>query len=254
MSVAAIGLASFVELPLRRAPGAAHMLCDEGLLAGAAELTVRRYVWDPPAVSLGKFQELDDEARRVLAGVGIDVVRRPSGGRLVLHGEGFEWSFAAVWPAGALPYGPQAPYRLVSAAMAAALGDLGVAVDVTREEPYTRSALCFASALRHDLLVAGRKAVAVAQAVHGGRALVHGSVLERRPPAALVRAVEQASGEPWRGEGLAAGGSVSDAAALWAAFVGRLAVTGPDDGGWSGFDQGLDGVGVRPASRRETHR
>lgn len=251
MSVTAAGLTSFVELPLRADPGAAQMLCDERLLAGAAELTIRRYVWDPPAVSLGKFQELDDGARRVLAAVGIDVVRRPSGGRLVLHGAGFEWSFAVVWPAGALPYGTQAPYRLVSAAMAGALTDLGVAVDATREAPYTRSALCFASALRHDLLVAGDKTVAVAQAVRRGRALVHGSVLERRPPAVLVRAVEKACGEPWRGEGIAGGGSVPDAVALWAAFVGRLVVTGAGDAGWAGLDHDVVGVGVPPGSRRE---
>ena len=254
MSVAAVGLTTFVELPLRGGPGAAQMLCDERLLAGAAELTVRRYVWDPPAVSLGKFQELDDGARRVLAAAGLDAVRRPSGGRLVLHGESFEWSFAVVWPAGVLPYGPRAPYRLVSAAMAGALADLGVAVDARRDEPYARSALCFASALRHDLLVGGSKAIAVAQAVRGGRALVHGSVLERRPPVALLRAVEAASGEPWRGDGLAAGGVVPDPAALWAAFVGRLAGTGADDAGWAGLGHGVVGVSAPRASRREMRR
>ena len=251
MSVAAVGLASFVELPLRGAPGAVQMRCDEGLLAGAAELTGRRYVWDPPAVSLGKFQKLGAGAGEALAAAGLDVVRRPSGGRLVLHGEGFEWSFAVVWPAGALPFGTRAPYRLVSAAMAAALADLGVAVDATRDEPYTRSALCFASALRHDLLVGGGKAVAVAQAVRGGRALVHGSVLEQRPPAALVRAVETAAGEPWRGEGLAAGGAVPEAAALWAAFVGRLAVTDETHAGWSAFAHAKRAPAGRPPARRE---
>jgi lipoate-protein ligase A len=254
VSVAAAGLATFVELPLRGGPGVVQMRCDEGLLAGAAELTVRRYTWDPPAVSLGKFQAFDDGACRVLAAAGLDVVRRPSGGRLVLHGEGFEWSFAVIWPVGALPYGTQAPYRLASAAMAAALADLGVAVDALRDEPYARSALCFASALRHDLLVAGGKAVAVAQAVRGGRALVHGSVLERRPPTALVRAVESATGERWRGEGLAAGGAVPDASALWAAFVGRLAVVGADGAGWVGLDRDVAGPGDSRVSRREMRR
>jgi hypothetical protein len=92
-----------------------------------------------------------------------------------------------------------------------------------RDESYTRSALCFASALRHDLLVGGAKAVAVAQVRRVDRQLVHGSVLERRPPAALVTAVEAAAGEPWRGEGLATGaGIVPDGAALWRAFVERL--------------------------------
>ena len=204
------------------------MACDERLLAEAAELTVRRFLWAPPAVSLGRFQELAPGARTILEAAGLDVVRRPSGGRLVLHGEGFEWSFAVVWPAGALPYGTRAPYRLVHAAMVAALGELGVAPDAARDEPYTRSPLCFASALRHDLLVAGAKAVAVAQSRRDGRTLVHGSVLECRPPAALLAAVEAATGERWHGEGLAAGGPAPDGATLWAAFVARLAEASGD--------------------------
>jgi len=229
--------AGLVELPLLRASGSEQMCLDERLLAGEGDgadvgleglagldrLVVRRYLWSPPAVSLGRFQDPAGNARRVLEAAGLDVVRRPSGGRLVLHGEGFEWSFAVVWPAGALPYGTRAPYRIVRAAMADALSDLGVAPDGARDEPYTRSPLCFASALRHDLLVAGAKAVAVAQCQRAGRCLVHGSVLERCPPAALVAAVEAAVGQPWQGDGLAGGAIVPDGATLWAAFVERLA-------------------------------
>lgn len=228
------GAATLVELPLLRATGEAQMAADERLFDGACELTARRYLWNPPAVSLGKFQELAPGAQAILAAAGVDVVRRPSGGRLVLHGEGFEWSFAVAFPAGALPWGTHAAYRLVRAAMAAALADAGLTCDAAREEPYTRSALCFASALRHDLLVAGGKAVAVAQVRRGDRQLVHGSVLERRPPAELVAAVEAATGEPWHGDGLAAcrAGqttvgdgfqSVPDAETLWRGFLTELA-------------------------------
>ena len=216
---------TLVELPLLRASGAEQMAVDERLLDEAAALTVRRYLWSPPAVSLGKFQELASDAQSALAAAGIDVVRRPSGGRLVLHGEGFEWSFAVLVPAGLVPYGTHAAYRLVRDAMAAVLAESGVTPDAARDEPYARSALCFSSALRHDLLVAGEKAVAVAQVRRGDRHLVHGSVLERRPPAALVAAVEAATGERWRGGGLAAGGLEHPGEALWRAFVARLSAS-----------------------------
>ncbi len=134
--------------------------------------------------------------------------RRPAraarrGLRVVVR-RGLAGRHAAVRHAGA--------YRLVRDAMAGALSDVGVAPDDARDEPYTRSPLCFASALRHDLLVAGTKAVAVAQCQRGGRCLVHGSVLERRPPATLVAAVEAAIGQPWQGDGLAGGGIVPDGA------------------------------------------
>ena len=209
---------------------------------GAAGVAVRRYTWTPAAVSLGKFQRFAAGATAALTAAGLDVVRRPSGGRLVLHGAGFEWSFAVALPAGLLPYGTHAAYRLVAGAMAAALDAMGWTPDAAgrtvddgiagsrqaagRREPYTRSALCFATVLRHDLLLDGRKAVAVAQARRGDRLLVHGSVLERRPPAELVAAVEGAVGEPWRGEGLArsggGGGQVPDRETLWRSFLARL--------------------------------
>jgi lipoate-protein ligase A len=214
---------TLVELPLLRAAGSEQMARDERLLDEVDDPTVRRYLWSPPAVSLGRFQDLTPAARAALAAAGIDVVRRPSGGRLVLHGEGFEWSFAVAVPSGLLPYGTRAAYRLVDDAMAAALAAAGVAPDAGRDEPYMRSALCFSSALRYDLLVAGAKAVAVAQVRRGERLLVHGSVLARRPPAALVAALEAATGESWRGDGLAAAGVTLDGEALWRTFVSCLA-------------------------------
>ncbi len=135
------------------------------------------------------------------------MVRRPSGGRLVLHGDGFEWSFAAVFPPGALP-GRRVDdaYEVVSAALAEALSAAGIELDGGREQPYRSSALCFASGLRHDLFAGAGKVAAVAQVRRGGAALVHGSVLERRPPEHLVSAVERLLGEPWQGDGLAGAG------------------------------------------------
>ena len=237
-------VATLAELPLVRGSGDEQMALDARLLDEVDEPTVRRYLWLPAAVSLGKFQELAPESAATLAAAGIDVVRRPSGGRLVLHGEGFEWSFAVVVPAGVLPFNTHAAYRLVRDAMAAALADCGARLDAARDEPYTRSALCFASALRHDLLVAGAKAVAVAQVRHGDRHLVHGSVLERRPPAALVAAVAAATGEPWGADGLAAGGVTPDGAALWRSFVAHL-------GG--ALAHPLDGVGLAVGGAVQQH-
>jgi len=210
-------------LPELRAGGGTQMVLDDGLLAAADEILARRYSWAPPALSLGKFQQV-----ALTAGLPFDVVRRPSGGRAVLHGEEFEWSFAVVFPAGALPAGPRAhvdittPYELVAQAFAAALEQAGVTLDGRGETPYQRSALCFAGALRHDLCFRGEKIVAIAQAKRDGRALVHGSVLMRRPPDVLTQAVEKLVGETWQGEGLAGGGIVLAPETIWNAALMRL--------------------------------
>ena len=210
-------------LPLLRARGGAQMALDDGLLGEAEEVVARRYLWAPPAISLGKFQKLD-----AVPGLPFDVVRRPSGGRAVMHGEDFEWSFAVVFPPGALGVGTQArastslPYELVSRAFAAAFEELGVSLDQGRASPYLRSPLCFATNLRYDLAARGEKLVAIAQARRDGHVLVHGSVLERRPPFELTAVAETLLGDPWQGEGLAGAGYVLDGETLWGRVLARL--------------------------------
>jgi lipoate-protein ligase A len=218
---AAAGRGELRLLPVLVAPGAVQMAIDEALVDDALFVTARRYAWSPPALSLGKFQRLDEA--RAARSLPFDVVRRPSGGRAVLHGEGFEWSFAVVFPPDSLP-GRRVDdaYQVVSAAVAEALGIAGLRLDVGREQAYRSSALCFATALRHDLLAGSQKIVAVAQTRRRGAALVHGSVLERRPPAHLVAAVEELLGEPWRGDGLAGAGVCGDSEAVWRDVVKAL--------------------------------
>lgn len=236
-----------VRLPELTAAAVAQMALDEGLLLEARQVTVRRYRWSPPAVSLGKFQRLPaapsgDAAERSRT-LPFDLVRRPSGGRAVLHGDAFEWSFSVVFPAGwdgagepardgedaVLAAGRDRPrggrvddaYGIVSSAMAAALSAAGVAVSSERGGPYRRSSLCLSTSLRHDLHTRHGKIVAVAQVRREGATLVHGSVLVRRPPADLVAALETLVGEPWRGEGLEAAASI-DGDAVWVSFNGAL--------------------------------
>jgi len=210
-------------LPELRAGGGAQMALDTGLLETVDDVTARRYTWAPPALSLGKFQKYEP-----LPGVPFDVVRRPSGGRAVLHGEGFEWSFAVAFSAGALGAGARAgfdvakPYDIVAGVFAGAFEALGVTLDGGRESAYQRSALCFASVLRHDVTARGEKLVAVAQARRGGRVLVHGSVLERRPPDELVQVAETLLGEPWQGDGLAGAGYVLAPEMIWKRVLVRL--------------------------------
>lgn len=210
-------------LPDLRASGAAQMALDTGLLQTADRVIARKYSWAPVALSLGRFQKYE-----AVPGLPFDVVRRPSGGRAVLHGEDFEWSFAVALPPGALGAGTRAgadaakPYDMVTGAFAGALEALGVQLDDGRDQPYHLSTLCFATSLRHDLLARGEKLVAVAQARVGGRVLVHGSVLQRRPPDELVQVAETLLGEPWQGDGLAGAGYVLAPEMVWRRVLVRL--------------------------------
>ena len=210
-------------LPEFRAGGGAQMAFDQGLLETVDEVMARRYTWAPPALSIGKFQDL-----QLVPGLPFEVVRRPSGGRAVLHGEAFEWSFAVAFPPGLPTAGPRAAvdvgtsYGLVAGAFAAALRELGVTLDGSGEVPYQRSKLCFAGALRYDICSRGQKVVAIAQAKKGGRTLVHGSFLLERPPTELVQAVEALVGEVWESEGLAGSGVVLAPETVWNTTLRKL--------------------------------
>ena len=90
-------------IPPLRLEGAWQMAIDEHLLDRAladpsAGPSFRLYRWSRPTVSLGYHQRIVPPHWRTLAAQGlIDLVRRPTGGRAVLHGQ--DLSYALIWPA-----------------------------------------------------------------------------------------------------------------------------------------------------------
>ena len=83
-----------------RATGAGNMARDEALAralsSGEIGPTIRLYGWAPPSVSIGFHQEENDFDRAALARLGIDLVRRPTGGRAILHWH--ELTYCALLP------------------------------------------------------------------------------------------------------------------------------------------------------------
>jgi lipoate-protein ligase A len=162
---------------------AMDLAAAEALAAGSGLPTLRLYGWSPWAVSLGYNQREDeiDTARCVEAG--IDVVRRPTGGRAILHAE--ELTYCVVMPAGRRSI--LDVYNEISAALVAGLGLFGVEATLQRSQPdfpehyRSRSAIpCFTASARYEIEVDGRKLVGSAQRrVSGAREVVlqHGSIL-----------------------------------------------------------------------------
>ncbi|WP_324716367.1 biotin/lipoate A/B protein ligase family protein [Carboxydochorda subterranea] len=177
-------------------PGRAswNMAVDEAVLESveheAAPPTVRFYRWAPPAVSLGYFQEwqraVNENACRQ---AGVDVVRRPTGGRAVFHH--VEVTYAVMLPPGHPVAGLAVMdgYRRISEALREGLRLLGVEADLARPAAPAgqgREALagaCFDSASRYELEWRGRKLVGSAQVRRAsGAVLQHGSIPIRLDP------------------------------------------------------------------------
>lgn len=182
---------------LSDAPGdpAWNMALDEALLEshrlGFTPPTLRFYSWTPSALSLGYAQPLEDADLDACRREGLAVVRRPTGGRAVLHRGELTYSLVA---SEGFPASVSGTYQRITEVLARALSRLGL--DLTIEPgKLTRSttASCFQSATRADLLALGRKLVGSAQTRREGAFLQHGSVMLTQRPDEIGRVIRGAS-------------------------------------------------------------
>ncbi len=166
------------------ASGPENMAADEALLEQAAREalppTLRFYTWTPPAVSLGRFQQGDGIRLEFARDRGWDVVRRPTGGRAVLHQH--ELTYGLVLPPSVVGgVGVRTSYRVFSAALNGGLrrllGTEPVAAPEGCEASRSTQPNCFALASECDSLVPGGKLVGSAQVRRRGALLQHGSIL-----------------------------------------------------------------------------
>ncbi len=218
--------------------GAANMALDAATLAaveaGEAPPTLRLYAFEPAALSLGYGQSDDQVDREACRRLGVDVVRRPTGGRAVLHER--DLTYAVVLPVDdpRIPPTVSGTYQVVAEALRDALVALG-ARDVTlapRRAAGGADPACFAAAARTELLLGGRKVAGSAQRRGRRAVLQHGSILLDPDPVRLAACLRGA--DPARLAGAMTGltadpaiGSVAPervAAAVEAALARRLGV------------------------------
>ncbi len=148
-------------------PGAFNMGLDEAILASVAEgrepPTLRLYGWNPPTVTLGYFQGLDEEVdREACARMGVDIVRRVTGGGAVFHDA--ELTYSVVLPETHPLARPNIldSYRILCAGVVEGLARFGLSAEF---------------APINDVLVDGRKISGNAQTRKRGCILQHGTIL-----------------------------------------------------------------------------
>jgi lipoate-protein ligase A len=173
-----------VSWRLLRSPplgGPENMALDEALMARArrsGETVLRVYGWSAPTLSLGRNQRARGIYRDdLLRDRGVGVVRRPTGGRALLHHREVTYSVTA-------PCSAEGPlleaYEEINALLVKALASLGVPVRLAT--PGARAAAptaapCFAEPARGELTLGGRKLVGSAQWRDRAALLQHGSIL-----------------------------------------------------------------------------
>lgn len=173
------------------ANGAWNMAVDEAILesviARSSPPTLRLYSWSPPCLSLGYFQRVERSANLgELKRRGWSLVRRPTGGRAVLHDD--ELTYSVIAPISLLSSIAGASvvqtYLAVSRGLAAALEDAGIGCEIASEragvhsaaQARLASAACFDSPSSYELMAGARKIVGSAQTRRSGVLLQHGSI------------------------------------------------------------------------------
>jgi lipoate-protein ligase A len=160
-----------MDFDLRRAE-----LVDEG----HAEPMLRVYNWKPWCISLGRHQDISEIDASRTAAAGYEIVRRPTGGRAILHAE--ELTYSVIMPSE--DRGIMEVYRQISEALTAGLQLLVPEIDIAKTQPNFQklyreagSIPCFSSSARYEIEFDGRKLVGSAQRRIGGTVLQHGSIL-----------------------------------------------------------------------------
>jgi lipoate-protein ligase A len=166
-----------------------NMAVDEAMLEAARDgrvpPTLRLYAWQPACLSLGYAQSFKDVDVAALAANGWDVVRRPTGGRAILHTDELTYSVTGPVNEPRLEGSVLESYRRLAAALLEALRRLNLPAEVASPRlevslAGARAALngpvCFEVPSDYEIVVAGKKLIGSAQARRKGGVLQHGSL------------------------------------------------------------------------------
>lgn len=176
-----LGAGAWRVLVTDPAPGAWNMALDHALMERTRETgerVLRVYAWSRPTVSFGRHQAVRNRVDPVaVAAAGLDLVRRPTGGRALLHFREVTYSVTAPLAA---HDSVRAWYGAINEVLLAGLRGLGVRADLaspTGRPPVPGTASCFVRADSGEIAVGGRKLVGSALVRLDGALLQHGSIL-----------------------------------------------------------------------------
>jgi lipoate-protein ligase A len=161
------------------------MAVDEAILQNLALekniTTLRLYGWQPACLSLGYAQPSGDINLSKLDQLGWNIVRRPTGGRAILHKDELTYSVIASASDKRLQGSILESYKYISKALLMALNQLGASaqtavINKTTDDQSTHNPVCFEVPSDYEITVNGKKLIGSAQARRKEGILQHGSL------------------------------------------------------------------------------
>jgi len=168
-------------------PGAWNMAVDRAIqlehATSRSPATLRIYAWSAPTLSLGRFQQISSIDFHACARSGIDVVRRPTGGRAVFHCDEVTYSVIAGTLDG-IPKGVRESYHYFASVLSAAFENIGITVDqaggIEHKQHQSKPSACYLQLQSADISAGARKLCGSAQVWHAQTVLQHGSFVLSR--------------------------------------------------------------------------
>jgi lipoate-protein ligase A len=165
------------------ARGAWNMAVDEAILEhigrGVSLPTLRLYAWDPACLSLGYAQPFADVDEMRIKERGWEVVRRPTGGRAILHTDELTYSVTAPVDELRVAGSVLESYNRLAGALLQAVQSLGLSVEMKAGEDghqNSQNPICFEVPSAYEITVDGKKLIGSAQARRKEGVLQHGSL------------------------------------------------------------------------------
>ena len=154
-------------------------LLDEAINTQTKEPIFRLYAWSPKCISLGRNQECTNVLEKNREnGINIDIVRRITGGRALLHDD--EITYCYVIPTSIIPNGDSVreSYKYISGILIKFFNTLGINLTFgDSKKVSTKFDYCMLISTGADLCYNGRKIIGSAQYRKNGYILQHGSIL-----------------------------------------------------------------------------
>ena len=167
-----------------------NMALDEALLEwhsrGEIGPVLRFYEWEPATLSIGYFQSVEKEIElEAVEKHGLGFVRRPTGGRGVLHEHELTYSVIVTEDYPGMPETVTEAYRVISGGLLEGFRNLGLQADFSVPDSKEqndnllkpKSAVCFDAPSWYELVVEGKKVAGSAQTRQKGVILQHGAIL-----------------------------------------------------------------------------
>jgi len=164
--------------------GAWNMAVDEAILesvySGESPPTLRLYAWEPACLSLGHAQPFSEVNTKTISANGWDVVRRPTGGRAILHVDELTYAVIAPESEPRVKGGVLESYLRLSEALLESLRILGLSPQAEEINPGEKKSkpnpVCFEVPSNYEITINGKKLIGSAQARRKEGILQHGAL------------------------------------------------------------------------------